>query len=86
MQEDWFGENYANPESSVWEGWFEARNDRRTFARIRSSGVTHPGRMLEIGIGSGSLLAFMNLDYAAGKQRKLCSSGQPHDMVKEIDR
>ena len=26
------------------------------------------------------------LDYAAGKQRKLCSSGQPHDMVKEIDR
>jgi hypothetical protein len=25
-------------------------------------------------------------DYSAGKQRKVCSSGQPHDMVKEIDR
>ena len=25
-------------------------------------------------------------DYSAGKQRKVCSVGQPHDMVKEIDR
>jgi hypothetical protein len=27
-----------------------------------------------------------NPDYSAGKQRKVCSVGQPHDMVKEIDR
>jgi|GEM_PF-5086988 len=27
-----------------------------------------------------------NLDYSAGKQRKVCSSGQPYDMVNEIDR
>ena len=25
-------------------------------------------------------------DNSAGKQRKVCSSGQPDDMVKEIDR
>jgi hypothetical protein len=28
----------------------------------------------------------LSRDYSAGKQRKVCSSGQPHDMVKEIDR
>jgi hypothetical protein len=28
----------------------------------------------------------MTPDYSAGKQRKVCSSGQPDDMVKEIDR
>jgi hypothetical protein len=28
----------------------------------------------------------INPDYSAGKQRKVCSVGQPHDMVKEIDR
>ena len=28
----------------------------------------------------------LNSDYSAGKQRKVCSVGQPHDMVKEIDR
>lgn len=27
----------------------------------------------------------INPDYSAGKQRKVCSSGQPHDMVGEID-
>ena len=30
--------------------------------------------------------AYIIPDYSAGKQRKVCSVGQPHDMVKEIDR
>jgi len=29
---------------------------------------------------------YLNPDYSAGKQRKVCFLGQPHDMVKEIDR
>jgi len=36
--------------------------------------------------GPLSYVAGLTLDYAAGKQRKVCSSGQPHDMVREIDR
>ena len=33
-----------------------------------------------------ALVATFSSDYSAGKQRKVCSVGQPHDMVKEIDR
>ena len=58
MEEEWFGEGYAIPKISVWVEWFERRNNRRTFERIQKTGVK-PGRMLEIGIGSGSWLGFM---------------------------
>lgn len=58
MEDEWFGEEYATPKTSAWERWFETRNNRRTFGRILSSGMTS-GRMLDIGIGSGSFLAYM---------------------------
>jgi 2-polyprenyl-3-methyl-5-hydroxy-6-metoxy-1,4-benzoquinol methylase len=58
MEEDWFGEDYTIPKTSVWVNWFEARNNRRTFLRIQEE-VIEPGRMLEVGIGSGAWLGFM---------------------------
>ncbi|MGB6063946.1 MAG: class I SAM-dependent methyltransferase, partial [Desulfomonilaceae bacterium] len=57
-QEEWFSEDYATPKTSAWERWFEAQNNRRTYSRILSKGMAS-GRMLDIGIGSGSLLAFL---------------------------
>jgi hypothetical protein len=38
------------------------------------------------GLDSRVALRYFGSDYSAGKQRKVCSVGQPHDMVKEIDR
>jgi SAM-dependent methyltransferase len=54
LQTEWFG----TPEAarSPWVRKFEAWNDARTCARIRRF-VQPPARVLEIGLGSGSLLA-----------------------------
>ena len=55
MEDDWFGEDFAQ-KSSVWVRFFESRNNRRALQRLSGAGVTS-GRLLEIGVGSGSLLA-----------------------------
>jgi len=54
MEKEWFGQNFqAN--RSWWEQRFERWNNDRTLARIAR--VTPPGgRLLEIGVGSGSFL------------------------------
>ena len=39
-----------------------------------------------LGIVTCFIPGYFTPDYSAGKQRKVCSVGQPHDMVKEIDR
>ena len=49
-----FGEAYE-PERSCWVRWFHARNSRRYLRNLRRTGVTG-GRLLEVGVGSGSFL------------------------------
>jgi 2-polyprenyl-3-methyl-5-hydroxy-6-metoxy-1,4-benzoquinol methylase len=54
LEAEWFGENYQ-PETSCWVRWFEILNNRRTMGlltRARPCGR----RLLEVGVGSGSLL------------------------------
>lgn len=54
LVDEWFGKGYE-PDASFWVRGFEAWNNRRTLARI--SRLALPGRrLLEIGVGSGSLL------------------------------
>ena len=56
MEELFFGETYE-PEGSSWVRIFEHANNRRTWKRI-SENVRSGARILEIGVGSGSFLAF----------------------------
>jgi hypothetical protein len=53
------------------------------FPQKELGGWSMPSSMLSITLHSRRDI---NPDYSAGKQRKVCSVGQPHDMVKEIDR
>jgi len=56
MQEAFFGEKYE-PVRSFWVRLFEALNNRRTLKRLRGhAGLAED--LLEIGVGSGSLLAY----------------------------
>jgi 2-polyprenyl-3-methyl-5-hydroxy-6-metoxy-1,4-benzoquinol methylase len=56
MEEAFFGERYQ-PVRSFWVQLFEALNNRRTMRRLRSqAGLA--GSLLEIGVGSGSFLAY----------------------------
>ena len=56
MQEAFFGESYE-PIRSLWVRLFEALNNRRTMKRLRGhAGLA--GDLLEIGVGSGSFLAY----------------------------
>lgn len=56
MEEAFFGESYE-PVRSFWVRLFEALNNRRTMKRLRCrTGLA--GDLLEIGVGSGSLLAY----------------------------
>jgi hypothetical protein len=57
--------------------------DASTIGIAHNEEVEHPDTVEMQALG---FWLYLILDYAAGKQRKLCSSGQPHDMVKEIDR
>jgi 2-polyprenyl-3-methyl-5-hydroxy-6-metoxy-1,4-benzoquinol methylase len=56
-EEEWFGDSY-DPTPSFWVRLFEEWNNRRTFRRIGPF-ARSGARFLDIGIGSGSLLAFM---------------------------
>jgi len=53
VQEDWFG--IPDAAQSVWVRTFESWNNARTIARIQRF-VKAPARVLEVGVGSGSLL------------------------------
>lgn len=56
MEEAFFGERYE-PVRSFWVRLFEALNNRRTMKRLRGhAGLA--GALLEIGVGSGSFLAY----------------------------
>jgi len=55
MEDDFFGESYE-PIKSFWVRMFESINNRRTMGRLRRNGVA--GSLLEIGVGSGSFLAY----------------------------
>ena len=54
-EEVWFGDQYE-PVSSVWVRGFEWLNNRRTWRRV-SREIRRGGRVLEVGVGSGSMLA-----------------------------
>jgi 2-polyprenyl-3-methyl-5-hydroxy-6-metoxy-1,4-benzoquinol methylase len=56
FEEQWFGENY-NCQLSIWEKLFERWNNQRTWQRIDKA-VSLGGKLLEIGVGSGSFLNF----------------------------
>ena len=49
-----FGDDYQ-PETSIWIRWFEYWKNRRYLSNLRGVGVLK-GRLLEIGVGSGSFL------------------------------
>lgn len=53
LNESSFGDSYE-PVRSFWVGLFEAWNNRRTMGRLPAAG----GDLLEIGVGSGSFLAY----------------------------
>lgn len=55
MEEEWFGDDFQ-PETSFWVTLFEEWNNRRTFSRLAQANP-QGHRLLEIGVGSGSLLA-----------------------------
>jgi 2-polyprenyl-3-methyl-5-hydroxy-6-metoxy-1,4-benzoquinol methylase len=54
LNEEAFGEGYE-PERSFWVRWFQSWKNRRYLANLRRAGVKK-GRLLEIGVGSGSFL------------------------------
>lgn len=54
LNQDAFGEGY-DPETSFWVRWFEAWKNRRYLGNVRRAGIRQ-GRLLEVGVGSGSLL------------------------------
>jgi 2-polyprenyl-3-methyl-5-hydroxy-6-metoxy-1,4-benzoquinol methylase len=52
-----FGDNYV-PVRSFWVRMFENLNNRRTLSRLRRVADITGGRLLEIGVGSGSFLTY----------------------------
>jgi 2-polyprenyl-3-methyl-5-hydroxy-6-metoxy-1,4-benzoquinol methylase len=54
LEAEWFGESYQ-PKTSRWVCWFEASNNRRTMRRLAQAKLCGR-RLLEVGVGSGSLL------------------------------
>jgi len=57
LNESFFGDNY-DPVRSFWIRLFEKMNNRRTLKRIRRTVDKRKGRLLEIGVGSGSFLEY----------------------------
>lgn len=61
MEEKWFGEAYEARKTSVWVKYFEVWSNRATLARLNLAQLVPQGRrLLEIGVGSGSLLIAAN--------------------------
>jgi 2-polyprenyl-3-methyl-5-hydroxy-6-metoxy-1,4-benzoquinol methylase len=54
MEDEWFGESWQ-PDASFWVRWFESWNDRRTLRRLDKY-KSRGNSLLEVGVGSGSLL------------------------------
>ena len=54
MEDTWFGDDYE-PERSYWVQRFESWNNRRTLSRLKTHSA-RKGRLLEVGVGSGSFL------------------------------
>ncbi|HXG60971.1 MAG TPA: class I SAM-dependent methyltransferase [Planctomycetota bacterium] len=54
LNEETFGDGYE-PERSFWVRWFNSWKNRRYLGYLRDLGVTQ-GRLLEVGVGSGSFL------------------------------
>jgi len=59
MEEAFFGESYE-PVRSLWVRLFEALNNRRTIGRLPDA-IGSGGQLLEIGVGSGSFLAYAKI-------------------------
>lgn len=58
LNEASFDDNYE-PVRSFWVRMFETLNNRRTMGRLRpAADIAGGGRLLEIGVGSGSFLAY----------------------------
>ena len=55
LNDEYFGEDYSNRISSFWVKLFEFLNNRRNISRLKKL-LPHKGRILEVGVGSGSLL------------------------------
>src|SRR5437868_1262777 len=58
LEEEWFDSGSYDSKVTYWVRLFEKWNSRRTWGRLKSVGFTS-GKLLEVGVGSGSLLAFM---------------------------
>lgn len=67
LNEEAFGERF-DPERSPWVRWFQAWKNRRYLANLRRAGATG-GRLLEVGVGSGS---FLRAAQAAGYETMGC--------------
>lgn len=67
LEDEWFGDSY-NASHSFWTDWFEAFNNKRTIKRLRRNNIKS-GKLLEIGVGSGS---FLNSAREAGFEVKGC--------------
>lgn len=72
LNEEAFGEGYE-PERSFWVRWFQAWKNRRYLANLRRAGVTR-GRLLEVGVGSGS---FLRAAREAGFDAMGCELSEP---------
>ena len=55
LNDEYFGEDYGNRISSFWVKLFEFLNNRRNISRLKKL-LPHKGQILEVGVGSGSLL------------------------------
>ena len=51
-----FFDDEREPVASFWTRLFERMNNRRTLRRLLDAGTAKRGRLLEVGVGSGSLL------------------------------
>jgi len=72
MEKEWFGDDYK-ARISMWVQLFEKWNNRRTLRRLQRAGC-RGGRLLEIGVGSGS---FLQAARESGFQVVGCDLSQP---------
>ncbi len=68
INEDTFGADYLEQETSFWVRWFQSWTNQRYIRNLRRSGVWR-GRLLEVGVGGGS---FLTAALAAGFEPEGC--------------